>query len=96
MRIRQIVFAARDLAQGSATLAALLGLDPPSRDPGALRRAQRASDVRPGARSSDNHPAAEKSAARANSLCVDQTSRTQWSGTALFSRFRCPRPRRRG
>lgn len=34
MRIRQIVFAARDLKQGSATLAALLALDPPFRDPG--------------------------------------------------------------
>lgn len=34
MRIRQIVFAARDLNEGSATLAALLDLDPPFRDPG--------------------------------------------------------------
>lgn len=34
MRIRQIVFAARDLRQGAATLATLLGLDPPYRDPG--------------------------------------------------------------
>jgi hypothetical protein len=34
MRIRQIVFAARDLQQGSAALAALLDLDPPYRDPG--------------------------------------------------------------
>ncbi len=34
MRIRQIVFAAGDLARGSATLAALLGLDAPFRDPG--------------------------------------------------------------
>jgi hypothetical protein len=34
MRIRQIVFAARDLSAGSATLAALLGLDAPFRDPG--------------------------------------------------------------
>ncbi|MGZ5251727.1 MAG: VOC family protein [Caldimonas sp.] len=34
MRIRQIVFAVRDLAAGSARLAALLGLDPPFRDPG--------------------------------------------------------------
>lgn len=34
MRIRQIVFTARDLQQGSAALAALLDLDPPFRDPG--------------------------------------------------------------
>lgn len=34
MRIRQIVFAARDLSEGSAQLATLLGLDPPFRDPG--------------------------------------------------------------
>jgi hypothetical protein len=34
MRIRQIVFAARDLPQGSATLAALFGFDAPFRDPG--------------------------------------------------------------
>ena len=34
MRIRQIVFAVRDLRQGSTQLAALLGLDPPYRDPG--------------------------------------------------------------
>jgi hypothetical protein len=34
MRIRQIVFAVRDLRQGSLQLAALLGLDPPFRDPG--------------------------------------------------------------
>ena len=34
MRIRQIVFAVRDLADGSARLAALLGLDPAFRDPG--------------------------------------------------------------
>ena len=34
MRIRQIVFAVRDLAPASAQLAALLGLDPPFRDPG--------------------------------------------------------------
>jgi catechol 2,3-dioxygenase-like lactoylglutathione lyase family enzyme len=34
MRMRQIVFAVRDLAQGSARLAALLGLDAPYRDPG--------------------------------------------------------------
>jgi len=34
MRIRQIVFAARGLKQGSAALAALLDLDPPFRDPG--------------------------------------------------------------
>lgn len=34
MRIRQIVFAARNLSEGSARLAALLGLDPPFRDPG--------------------------------------------------------------
>jgi hypothetical protein len=34
MRIRQIVFAARDLKAGSATLASLLQLDPPFRDPG--------------------------------------------------------------
>lgn len=34
MRIRQIVFAVRDLPQGSARLAALLGLDPPFRDSG--------------------------------------------------------------
>jgi hypothetical protein len=34
LRIRQIVFAVRDLAAGRAQLAALLGLDPPFRDPG--------------------------------------------------------------
>jgi len=34
MRIRQIVFAVRDLQEGSARLAALLGLDPAFRDPG--------------------------------------------------------------
>jgi hypothetical protein len=34
VRIRQIVFAVRDLADGSARLAGLLGLDPPFRDPG--------------------------------------------------------------
>jgi len=34
LRIRQIVFAIRDLAAGRARLAALLGLDPPFRDPG--------------------------------------------------------------
>jgi len=34
MRIRQIVFAVRDLAHGSARLAALLGLGTPFRDPG--------------------------------------------------------------
>jgi hypothetical protein len=34
VRIRQIVFAVRDLAPGSARLAALLGLDAPFRDPG--------------------------------------------------------------
>jgi len=34
MRIRQIVFAAHDLAQGRALLASLLQLDPPFRDPG--------------------------------------------------------------
>ena len=34
MRIRQIVFAVRDLRHGSTQLAALLGLDPPYRDPG--------------------------------------------------------------
>jgi hypothetical protein len=34
MRIRQIVFVARDLSEGSAALAALLDLDPPFRDPG--------------------------------------------------------------
>jgi Glyoxalase-like domain len=34
MRIRQIVFAARDLKEGSAALAGLLDLDPPFRDPG--------------------------------------------------------------
>jgi hypothetical protein len=34
MRIRQIVFAVRGLEEGSAGLAALLGLDPPFRDPG--------------------------------------------------------------
>jgi hypothetical protein len=34
MRIRQIVFAARDLANGSALLSGILGLDPPFRDPG--------------------------------------------------------------
>jgi hypothetical protein len=34
MRIRQIVFAARELAAGAARLAALLALDPPYRDPG--------------------------------------------------------------
>ena len=33
MRIRQIVFAVRDLANGRARLASLLGLDPPFRDP---------------------------------------------------------------
>ena len=33
MRIRQIVFAVRDLAHGRARLASLLGLDPPFRDP---------------------------------------------------------------
>jgi Glyoxalase-like domain len=33
MRIRQIVFAARDLRRGSAAIAALLQLDPPFRDP---------------------------------------------------------------
>jgi hypothetical protein len=33
MRIRQIVFAVRDLADGRARLASLLGLDPPFRDP---------------------------------------------------------------
>jgi hypothetical protein len=34
MRIRQVVFAARDLPAGSARLAGLLGLDPPFRDVG--------------------------------------------------------------
>jgi len=34
MRIRQIVFAVRDLADGRARLASLLGLDRPFRDPG--------------------------------------------------------------
>jgi len=34
LRIRQIVFAVRDLAGGQARLASLLGLDPPYRDPG--------------------------------------------------------------
>ena len=34
MRIRQIVFVVRELAEGSARLAALLGLDSPFRDPG--------------------------------------------------------------
>lgn len=34
MRIRQIVFAAQDLARGRALLASLLQLDPPYRDPG--------------------------------------------------------------
>jgi hypothetical protein len=34
MRIRQIVFAVRDLAGGQARLASLLGLDPPFRDAG--------------------------------------------------------------
>jgi hypothetical protein len=34
MRIRQIVLAVRGLAEGSTRLAALLGLDPPFRDPG--------------------------------------------------------------
>jgi hypothetical protein len=34
MRIRQIVFAVRDLARGQARLVSLLGLDPPFRDPG--------------------------------------------------------------
>ena len=34
MRIRPIVFAVRELAPASAQLAALLGLDPPFRDPG--------------------------------------------------------------
>jgi hypothetical protein len=34
MRIRQIVFAARDLTEGSARLAGLLGLDPPFHDAG--------------------------------------------------------------
>ena len=34
MRIRQIVFAVRELAPASAELQALLGLDAPFRDPG--------------------------------------------------------------
>ena len=34
MRIRQIVFVVRDLATSAARLAALLGLEPPYRDPG--------------------------------------------------------------
>jgi hypothetical protein len=34
VRIRQIVFAAKELAEGSARLAGLLGLDPPFRDAG--------------------------------------------------------------